>query len=80
MNLLDVKIGQAVIIKDLNIKDIKFKIRLQELGLFTGSEVCVLKFSPLKQTLLVKIFNSVFALKREIASQIEVEQCKKFLL
>lgn len=80
MNLLDVKLNQEVIIKTLHIKDLKYNTRLQELGLFEGSRVMILNFSPLRKTLLIKIFNSVFALKSEIAKQIEVEVWKKFLL
>ena len=73
MKLSDLKIYQKAKIKKLNIEDVKYKTRLEELGLFVGSEICVLNFSPLKETLLVQIFNSVFALKNEIAKQIEVE-------
>lgn len=78
MNLLDAKINQEVIIKNLNILDKKFKTRLQELGLYNGSKVAILNFSPLRQTILLRIFNSAFALKSEIAKQVEVEVCKKF--
>lgn len=74
MRLLDLKINQEAVIKKVLLKDDKLNLRLQELGLYCGSKICILNFSPLKQTLLVKIFNSVFALKSEVAKQIEVEQ------
>lgn len=73
MNLVDVNLNEDAIITKINIKDKKYSTRLQELGLYEGSKIMLLNFSPLKQTYLIKIFNSVFAIKKEILKQIEVK-------
>ena len=72
MNLVDVNVNEYAVITKMNIEDFKFKTRLQELGLYEGAEIMLLKFSPLKETCLVKIFNSVLAIKSEVLNQIEV--------
>lgn len=74
MKLLKSIINKEVIIKKINILDEKYNIRLQELGLYEGAKIVLLNFSPLKQTMLVKIFNSVFAIKSDVANLIEVEE------
>ena len=72
MTLADVNLNERALITNINIKDKTYSIRLQELGLYVGSVVMILNFSPLKQTYLIQIFNSVFAIKKEILNQIEV--------
>ena len=72
MTLADVNLNEYALITNINIKDKTYSIRLQELGLYVGSVVMILNFSPLKQTYLIQIFNSVFAIKKEILNQIEV--------
>lgn len=73
MILTDLKLNETAEIISLIIEDKKFNVRLQELGLYVGSKVKLLNFSPLKQTILLQIFNSVFAIKQEIAQLIEVK-------
>lgn len=77
MKLNEIKINQPVIIKNLNIENNKLKMRLGELGLFEKSEIIIKKYSPLKQTIILQIFNSLFALKTNIAKMIEVEEIKR---
>ena len=72
MRLVELKANQSCLIEEILLKDEKLKLRLQELGMYKGSRVEILFLSPLKQTMLVKIFNSAFALKSNIASQILV--------
>lgn len=72
MTLYELRVNDIATVVSLNILDKKLNIRLQELGLYIGSKVKILKTSPLKQTLLIQIFNSAFALKSEVAKQIEV--------
>ena len=72
MNLNDVKLNTDCVIKSVDIKDEKTKIRLMELGLCFGAVVRVNRKSVLKKTLLI-IFNSTcFTLKDNLAREIEV--------
>lgn len=59
-------------IVSLNMLDDKLKLRLYEIGFFVGSQIQVLNVSRLKQTLLVQVLDSCFAIKSNIASLIEV--------
>ncbi len=70
MNLIDAKIGKIYKIKSVKVADKKINLRLRELGLFENANVVVHKFSPLKKTILVQIFNSLFAMKTDIAKSI----------
>lgn len=60
-------------ILNVNIDDEKLKLRLYEIGFFAGSDVQVLNVSVLKNTLLVHVLDSCFAIKANIAKCIEVE-------
>ena len=72
MSLLDVKLNTDCVIKSVNVKDEKIKIRLMELGLVQGCVVKVNRKSVLKKTLLI-IFNSTcFTLKDNLAREIVV--------
>lgn len=62
----------AKIVK-IDLPDLKYKQRLEELGFFIGNEIKVLFFSIFKQTLLVTVFNNCFAIKTNIAKYIEVK-------
>ena len=74
MRLNELQINQEAIIKEILVEDKNLNLRLQELGLYKKSKIKILFYSPLKQTLLIKIFNSAFALKLNIASKILVEK------
>lgn len=72
MNLNEIKLNTKCVIKSVNVKDEKTKIRLMELGLIEGCIVSVCKRSILKRTLLI-IFNSCcFTLKDNLAGDIVV--------
>lgn len=72
MSLSDVKLNTNCVIKSVDIKDEKTKIRLMELGLVEGCFVKVNRRSVLKKTLLI-IFNSTcFTLKDNLAHDIMV--------
>jgi len=73
MKLSDCPKNQELKVILVNILDEKFKLRLYEIGFYQGSKIKVLKTSALKQTLLVKVLDSCFALKLDIAQNIEVD-------
>lgn len=74
MILSKLKLNQKCVVKAVKVCDPKINLRLQELGLYTGAIVIVHKYSPLKKTILVQIFNSLFAMKCDIAKNIFVEE------
>lgn len=60
-------------ITKVDIDNEKLKLRLYEVGFFVGARVMVLNKSCFKQTLLVKVLDSCFAIKSNMAESIEVE-------
>jgi len=73
MSLSDAKLNANCVIKSVNIKNQKLKIRLMELGIIEGCKILVNKKSIFKETLLVIFANSCFTLKQNLAKEIEVE-------
>lgn len=73
MNLNDCVLNANCKIINIDMDDQKLKFRLQEIGFFRGSVIKVLKKSALKKTLLVKVLNSCFAIKQNMALKIQVE-------
>ena len=47
-------------------------VRLQELGFVAGTTLRVVAFSPRKETLLVCVYGSMFAIKKQVAEQMVV--------
>ncbi len=74
MNLSKAEINRSYKIINLHMTDKKLSQRLKELGLYNNSIIKVIKYSPLKKTILIELLNSVFALKTEIAKQIEINR------
>ncbi|MBO5954381.1 MAG: ferrous iron transport protein A [Clostridia bacterium] len=72
MSLSDVKLNTNCVVKSVNIKDEKTKIRLMELGLIEGSIVQVNRHSVLKKTLLIVFNSNYFTLKDNLAREIVV--------
>lgn len=72
MNLFDVKLNACCIIKEINIKDEKNKIRLMELGLVKGCKVVVKKKSVFKKNLLITFNYSCFTINDKFAKEIVV--------
>lgn len=73
MNLSQAKLNHVYEIVSVNINNEKLKLRLEELGMFQGEKVEVKKFSVLKKTMLIRIFNSLFTLKVQIAKNIIIK-------
>ncbi len=61
------------IVIDCNTGDQSLKLRLYEIGFFVGSKIKILNQSLGHKTLLVQVLDSCFAIKSDIAEQIEVE-------
>ncbi len=70
MPLTDVKLNTNCVIKEINIKDDKIKLRLMELGMLVGAKLKVANKSILKQTLLVIFNSSCFTIKADTAKNI----------
>lgn len=73
MSLSEVKLNTKCIVKTVNIKNEKTKIRLMELGIIEGCEIWVNKKSILKKTLLIIFAQTCFTLKDNLAKEIEVK-------
>ncbi|MBQ9795827.1 MAG: ferrous iron transport protein A [Clostridia bacterium] len=73
MKLSEVKLNTQCIIKSVDIKNEKTKIRIMELGLVENCLVKVVKKSALKKTLLVVFCATCFTLNENIAQEIGVE-------
>ena len=72
MSLNDAKLNTNCVIKSVNIRHEKTKVRLMELGLVEGSVVQVSRRSVLKKTLLIIFNSSCFTLKDNLAKEIMV--------
>lgn len=72
MKLSNVKLNTDCVIKSVDVKDEKTKIRLMELGLVEKTKVKVERKSILKKTLLIVFNSTCFTLKENLASEIEV--------
>ena len=57
----------------LKTSDCSLNLRLCELGFFVGGKIKILNQSLGRKTFLVQVLDSCFAIKRDIAEQIEVE-------
>lgn len=73
MRLQNAKKYEKCIIKEININDVKLKLRLFEIGFYPGSTIKILNFSFLHKTLLVQVLDSCFAIKSNVAENIEVD-------
>lgn len=72
MSLSEVKLNVPTIIKEINILDMKIKIRLMELGLNIGTKIIVKNRSIMKRTMLIVFNFSCFVLKENLAKEIVV--------
>ena len=73
MILNDCDKGKSLRVLSINIDDKKLKLRLYEIGIFESSNIEILATSFFKKTLLLKVLDSCFAIKSDVASKIEVE-------
>ena len=65
--------NQDLKVISLNNIDYKLKLRLYEIGFYPTAKIKVLNISHLKQTMLIQVLDSCFAIKSHIAECIEVE-------
>ena len=65
------KKGQRAIIKDFSVEVVPLK--LLEMGCLPGNEVALVQMAPFKDPLYININGSHLAIRKETASQIEIE-------
>ena len=58
---------------NVNIDDLKLKLRLYEIGIYPSAKIKVLNTSFFKKTILIQVLDSCFIIKSSIAKLIEVE-------
>ena len=73
MMLSNCEINRKCKVIRLNFEDKKLQLHLAEIGFFVGSELEILKLSVLKKTVLIKVLDSCFAIKKNMSDCIEVE-------
>lgn len=74
MKLSELKINTKFKITKNYIDDDKLRMRIKELGLYENAECVLYKKSMLGNTFLLNILNTFFAIKKNVAKQIEVEK------
>ncbi len=72
MFLQDLKLGQKATISLINQED--YKNKLLALGISEGSEIFLVRYSPLKDLILLKIHGHLVALNNNEAKSITIEQ------
>jgi len=73
MNLLDLKIGEIGVIKEID--DVYFiKERLHSLGLIRGTKISLIEKSPFNSPRIYSYLNSNLALRNNIAKKIKIEK------
>ncbi len=70
-SIASLKIGQRAIIKDFSVEAIPLK--LLEMGCLPGNEVSLIQSAPFSDPLYLIINGSHLAIRKEMASQIEIE-------
>ena len=73
MTLKDCKKNIPIRITSIDLMDLKLKLRLCEIGLFESANIKILNTSFLKKTMLIQVLDSCFAIKSNIAENIQVE-------
>ncbi len=70
-SIASLKIGQRAIIKDFSVDVVPLK--LLEMGCLPGNEVTLIQAAPFSDPLYLTINGSHLAIRKEMASQIEIE-------
>ena len=70
-SIASLKIGQRAIIKDFPIDFVPLK--LLEMGCLPGNEVMLIQASPFSDPLYLTINGSYLAIRKEMASKIEID-------
>ena len=71
LTIASLKIGQRAIIKEFSIDFLPLK--LLEMGCLPGNEVLLIQAAPFNDPLYLAINGSHLAIRKELASQIEIE-------
>ena len=71
ISIASLKIGQRAIIKDFSVEMVPLK--LLEMGCLPGNEVCLIQSAPFSDPLYLTINGSHLAIRKEMASKIEIE-------
>ncbi len=71
ISIASLKIGQRAIIKDFSVDVVPLK--LLEMGCLPGNEVTLIQAAPFSDPLYLTINGSHLAIRKEMASQIEIE-------
>ncbi len=75
-NLSDLKVNQKGVILALNIKNIKIKRHLLDMGLTRGTHVEIKKIAPLGDPIDIAVRGYELAIRKADLKQIEVEVIK----
>jgi len=70
-SIASLKIGQRAIIKDFSVEVVPLK--LLEMGCLPGNEVTLIQAAPYSDPLYLTINGSHLAIRKEMASKIEIE-------
>ena len=71
LTIASLKIGQKAIIKDFSVDVIPLK--LLEMGCLHGNEVSLIQEAPFKDPLYLTVNGSHLAIRKEMASKIEIK-------
>ncbi|MDA7549920.1 ferrous iron transport protein A [Flavobacteriaceae bacterium] len=71
LTIASLKIGQKAIIKDFSVDVIPLK--LLEMGCLPGNEVSLIQEAPFKDPLYLTVNGSHLAIRKEMASKIEIK-------
>ncbi len=71
LSIASLKKGQKAIIKDFSVEVIPLK--LLEMGCLPGNEVSLIQEAPFKDPLYLTVNGSHLAIRKEMASKIEIE-------
>ena len=71
LSIASLKIGQKAIIKDFSVDVIPLK--LLEMGCLPGNEFSLIQEAPFKYPLYLTVNGSHLAIRKEMASKIEIE-------
>lgn len=77
MNLSDLKVGQKVRIKKLNVQNKETRRHLLDMGLTIGTEVEIRKKAPMGDPIDIKVRDYELCVSKSELSKIEVEVIKK---
>lgn len=70
--LINLKINEVGIIKEVNVKDENIKRQLANLGFYKGEEIKLLNYNYNKESYLVKVMNVNYAVDKKICEGIVI--------